>query len=584
MRTRVVQTLYDLRKVAGTYPFFLACALVLMLSLQFLIGSVSDSFSIVKLAYTASLGVSVFFGLAVLGQRNGRKWIGYSIGLLVLVAFYFFALPKEEKQFTERYVFLMVPVYILSHLFVAIAPFLRKKQNENKFWQYNKTLFVNFFLTLIFTGVLAGGVQLALLAMDHLFGLNWSSDVYVRFLIGILTFGSAVIFGLFHIEGIGKMEEVTPYPIVIAFFTQFILIPLLLLYAGILYIYGIKILVVWELPRGWVSTLVLAYGVLGILALLLVHPLLEGKSKVWVDWFRKLFYYSLLPLLILLFVAIGRRIFEYGFTEARYFVLLITTWLAFVTLYFVAAKHTSIKTVPYSLFIVGILALLLPYVNVYRVSIRSQEKSFTQLLESNRLLHNGKIDPSKPVNSEVVRDLQDKYVYLYRRGREASLSSMLDDVSLAKVKDSPWSFKEIFSEIIIDENDRSYLSFQLRNKNNLYSIDGYSYMFRSEYENEMKFAIGLDSMTLHKNMNSDTLQFTLTVNESSINLLPLVDSLVQPYLSARSDRSLEDISITFDHAGYHCKGIIDQINVNIIKGKPMYYLNKITFLFKEYEE
>src|SRR5699024_10911381 len=148
----------------------------------------------------------------------------------------------------------------------------------------------------------------------------------------------------------------------------------------------------------------------------------------------------------------------------RYFVLLLAIWLTFVTTYFIIVRNTSIKAVPYSLCIVGILALLLPYVNVYSVSVRSQEEAFSQLLEDNRLLLNGKIDPSKPVNSEVVSSLQDKYVYLYQRGKESFLWSMLDEESLVKVQDSPWGFRGIFSQIIISENDRSPLYFELRHK------------------------------------------------------------------------------------------------------------------------
>ena len=74
------------------------------------------------------------------------------------------------------------------------------------------------------------------------------------------------------------------------FFTQFILIPLLIIYVVILYFYCAKIVINWQLPRGWVSYLVLAYSIVGIFALLLVHPLKELKLKSWIVIFSKLFY------------------------------------------------------------------------------------------------------------------------------------------------------------------------------------------------------------------------------------------------------------------------------------------------------
>ena len=45
------------------------------------------------------------------------------------------------------------------------------------------------------------------------------------------------------------------------------------LYVAIRYAYLGRILVKWQLPEGWVSVLLLALAVAGILALLLIHPL-----------------------------------------------------------------------------------------------------------------------------------------------------------------------------------------------------------------------------------------------------------------------------------------------------------------------
>ena len=101
-----------------------------------------------------------------------------------------------------------------------------------------------------------------------------------------------------------------------------------------------KILINLGLPRVWVSYLILIYSVVGILALLLVHPLKEESAKSWVKVFSKIFYYTLIPLLVLLFVAIFTRILEYGYTEPRYFVLLLAIWLTTVVLFYFYKKAT----------------------------------------------------------------------------------------------------------------------------------------------------------------------------------------------------------------------------------------------------
>ncbi|MBK9634277.1 MAG: DUF4153 domain-containing protein [Bacteroidetes bacterium] len=51
----------------------------------------------------------------------------------------------------------------------------------------------------------------------------------------------------------------TPYPKDYEFFAQFILMPLVIIYLVILYLYGGKIIFQGHLPIGWVSNLILTF-------------------------------------------------------------------------------------------------------------------------------------------------------------------------------------------------------------------------------------------------------------------------------------------------------------------------------------
>ena len=171
--------------------------------------------------------------------------------------------------------------------------------------------------------------------MDKLFDFNFNDRYYLETFYFLSIFGSSFIFLLFNEKGLLQLEKDGTYPVILKFFTQYILIPLLIIYAVILYFYSAKILLNWELPRGWVSYLILAYSVVGILALLLVHPLKQESTASWVRVFSRIFYFTLIPLLVLLFTAIFTRILEYGYTEPRYFVLLLAIWLTSVVFYFI---------------------------------------------------------------------------------------------------------------------------------------------------------------------------------------------------------------------------------------------------------
>lgn len=595
MFARIAHTFRIIKLALTRYPMMLASALLFLFAVHGLIDQAyGEQFKMTKIAFTGSLGISLFFGMSMLGQRAGRVWYwtGNLLTFAFLLTFYFVILPAEEKHFTEQYIYILVPVYILSHLLVAFSPFLAKSRSadgatppsadKQRFWQYNKTLFVNLFLTAVFTVVLAGGTQLALLAMNHLFNLGWQEELYWRVFLSIVIFGSTFIFTLFHIDGLAEMEAPAPYPAIIQFFTQFILIPLLLLYAGILYIYGIKILLAWELPRGWVSYLVLAYGVLGILALLLVEPLLEeGSKKAWVGWFRRLFYYSMLPLLVLLFAAIGTRIGTYGFTEARYYVLLLAFWLTFISVYFITASRPALRVIPISLFIAGLIALILPYGNALSVGIRSQKREILALLKENELLSaDGMIDTRKPVPSQVVDELQDKYVYLFQRRSADTIRAMLSTESQAAIDSYGRGFRKVFEEIIYTRQSYVQSRIVIKRESGAYDIAEFSHLATIEYQNEIQFLIGIDSLLVRKILHGDNPEFTLTVNGDTLNLMPLVESWAERFVGGSENQTVDEIAIPFAHGGYEGMLRLNQLDILGDSTELRYFFERADFLFQ----
>ena len=161
-----------------------------------------------------------------------------------------------------------------------------------------------------------------------------------------------------------------------------ILIPIVALYFIILYAYGGKILATWSLPRGWVSSLVLGFSVAGIFTWLLNFYLPEQDGSNWVRAYRRWFWWVLLPLTALLFVAIARRIGEYGVTEERFLVAHLGVWLAVTGLYFLFSKNDNLRFIPVSLAVFALLYAYGPF-NAFAVSERSQERILTDLLKKN---------------------------------------------------------------------------------------------------------------------------------------------------------------------------------------------------------
>lgn len=587
MNLKVLEIVQKTKKMIFCYPIVLLMSLIMTASAIYLVDvnyeKNEHEFLATKILLIAGLGISLMFAIKMLTQRIGNALLWNVLGLLFLVGFYF-VLPTNKDDFTDMYVYLLAPVYILAHLLVAFIAFVKKEDSERNFWQFNKNLFVNFFLTLIFTGVLIGGIELAILAVDKLFNVGVLDKTYFRTFLTLLIFGSTFIFLLFNETGLKVLEKDGEYPVVLKFFTQFVLIPLLFIFVVILYLYSIKILINWELPRGWVSYLVLAYSVVGILALLLVHPLKEDTTKSWVRIFSKVFYYTLLPLLVLLFVAIFTRILAYAFTEARYFVLAMALWLSSLVLYFIFSKKPTIKFIPISLFLFGFFSLTLPYFNAFSVAKRSQKNDLERVLADNNLVVDGKIDFNKEVADSVVRELESKFEFLDNRHEREYLFGFLSE---EMKKDSPstnyrhWSLISKFKNVKVTKNIYSESFYtQLTNSQTSYDISNYQYAINQTYLQSQTFPVDEDRIEVKYQAD---IEFKLILNEKdSVDLMPLVVKLFDNSNEMTENEEVDGLFIESEVGNYSVKVIFQTISrQNNDKEKPYYYLNDALFLLRK---
>ncbi len=554
--------------ILGAYPMVLVMAFLAAVSAMFYINydynSREYSFFYVKFGLVAALGISVMYALKMLAQRIGKEILFQLLGILFLVFFYFL-LPKTEERFTEVYAYIIFPTFILSHLLVSFIAFI-KKNSEISFWHYNKNLFINLFLTVVFTGIFTGGIMLAIVAVDNLFDFNFNGRYYSYTFSFLSIFGSTFIFLLFNEEGLPYLEKNGEYPVILKFFTQYVLVPLLLIYAVILYFYSAKILINWELPRGWVSYLILAYSVVGILAILLVHPLREDFTKSWVKIFSKIFYYTLAPLIVLLFTAIFTRILEYGYTEPRYFVLLLALWLTTVVLYFIFSRKQTIRFVPISLFIFGLFSLIFPYLNAFSVAKRSQKSELLKTLKDNKVLANGTINFDKQISSTAVNDVSDKFAFLAKREENDFLLSLLpmtlrNDYAKDLAEGNIWSFNSIHSEFenVKYDNDHTadYQRMRLKSKTFAADISQYRYLSKIDrshtsfqFENNT-FKVEAPGSILRNN-------FTVEFNDAEINLLPEIIALFKN-TSSIGDKTVDHLELTKKIGPYEVKIIFDAV-------------------------
>lgn len=569
MKTKFQETLSRANEVIFRYPMILAMALLAAIGTICIVETErSEITSYIKFTICSCLGISLMFALKMLSQRIGKELLLHVSGIIFLIGFYYI-LPDKKNSFTEVYAYIIAITALLSHLLVSFVPFL-EKDRELRFWQYNKNLFINIFLTAVFTGVLTGGMELAILAVDKLFDFNFHDRIYRDTFFVLAIFGSSFIFLLFNDKGLNNLEKDGTYPVVLKFFTQFILIPLLLIYVTILYFYSVKILINWQLPRGWVSYLVLAYSIVGILALLLVHPLKEENAKSWVRIFSKAFYYTIVPLIILLFTAIFTRILEYGYTEPRYFVLLLALWLLSIVVYFIFNKKATIKFIPVSLFLFGAFALIFPYLNAFSVAKRSQKTELMNILNQHQLMSAGKINFQKKVTDTVRNEIADKFEFLAERKQSEFLSALLNEKDQAELADNikkgtfysiNYDIQSKFSDVNVTAKNRAYEMDRLVlvREEQAVELGNYQYLISFHRYSRDPQKLNDDQFELTDQLTEESsLKLSLNSKEE-VDFGPRIIKLFEENKNKKGNVVIPEIAMESDLGKYHVKLIFSEI-------------------------
>jgi Domain of unknown function (DUF4153) len=462
-------SLENLNNVLGSFlnsfrrfPFTLVCSLLATFCFIRLAAADGEpNNEIVKYALTFLIGVPLLFSAEIFEERKRLpQYLVIGLAVAFLLFFYFFDMPKlveigENKLFTIKYAALV----LIFHLLISVSPYLFQN-NVSGFWQYNKTLFITILTAFLYTFTLSAGLVLAISGIQNLFDIKLDNDWYVYIWFGINGFFNTLIFTS-KIPKLNEMDIDTSFPIGLKYFTQYVLLPLVAIYLGILIAYEAKIVIAWSLPKGWVSLMVLASAIFGILAFLLIFPLKEANK--WIQSYTKIYYWILLPLVGLMMVAVYVRIKQYGLTEPRYFVALLAVWLLGISLYFSISKVDNIKMIPLSLLLVGLFGIYAPF-NAFHSSRINQLGRMEAVLEKNNLLKNGKI--SVPVKIKLDSVDQDK------------LYAALDYLA----ENQPQTLKKFlsekqFSDLIAENNpyNRSNLLFKMT------GFPGKNFHFVSKY-------------------------------------------------------------------------------------------------------
>lgn len=379
-------------KTTKRFPLTVLSAVVLSVMgiLLIHVNPLQDSDWPYKLLMASGLGLFLFTSASLFVENHKEKFYREMVygGSIIFLVLYYFLLPSsldESYTFIVRFILLAV-AFLLA---IPLAPFFANGK-MNGFWQFSKTLFVRLFFTILFTGVLYLGLILSLLSLDELFGLYVNDDLYGSIWVAITGLISTNFFLAGFPKETAKLEKEKEYPKGIRVFSQYILLPLLGIYALILYAYAGKIAFTGE-PKLDVAVMIIIFCLVAIFTYFLLYPSLEKQR--WVKVISKVIF-ALIPLLvIMLFWALWLQISDYGITEWRYYGLILGVWLLVTAAYFLLSKKQNIKWLPASLAAIAVITSVGPW-GAVDFSRWSQFNRLTTVLEANDLLVDGKIKGS----------------------------------------------------------------------------------------------------------------------------------------------------------------------------------------------
>ena len=554
----IIKRIKGLDKSLKNYPYALTFSTLTTIIMIFLI-NMEDYYNpetlevLGRLAMTTALGFPLFLIINSFFERNNKieqitKFIIRVFAGLLLVGYNLFLLKGTNMVTMTRYIAVTLALYLI---FIVITYFHEKKNFE----LYIVKIFSRILVTFIYSFILMAGISAIIFTIKELLQVPIAEIIYLS--TGLIIGGIfAPIFLLAKIPHPHESINLNEYPNILKILLLYIVMPLITVYTSILYIYFIKIIMIQQLPEGIVTHLVLWYSSLSIILLFFVSPL-KSKSK-WVKVFTRWLPIGLIPLLLMMFLAIGIRINTYGVTESRYFVVALGLWITGVAIYYISTRKKNNIILPFTLALVILLSVFGPW-SSYSVSISSQNNRFENLVNKYELVENNKIIKNETtIAQEDKEEIRAILKYFTNNHQLEEVKYLPDNF---KLTDTENHFGFAYHKNIVSNQVQNYF-YNIRNNKKAISIKDYDYLFHLSNQNNYIENIDDDQKVVVKNIND---KIIITKNDTIIYQKSLKPILEEFYHKNKNKKEQEKIIFTDQNSDLNLKYIFNSFNISIQK-------------------
>lgn len=266
-------------------------------------------------------------------------------------------------------------LYLIFAAFLTItfSNFLAVKSSNQSILSFNMKMNYSLAFAFFSSLILALGIKMIFLTLNYLFSITF----FDKFIDEMMVFISIIVFPTLFLANIPK--NIDPFiqtlelKKAVELLIKNILTPLILIYTVILYAYFIKIIILQELPQGDLSWIICTF----LSLVILVKAFLKSISKqtVFTNIIDKYFVYIMILPIIFLDIAIYARVSEYGVTQLRYCLILLSIWFTFLIVLELVQKQFCIKSSLISMFLLLLVASITP-LSSSNISLNSQFNRF----------------------------------------------------------------------------------------------------------------------------------------------------------------------------------------------------------------
>ena len=228
-----------------------------------------------------------------------------------------------------------------------------------------------------------GLVAAILFTITTLFNVEFSDSFYEHFYTSLGIFTLPLFFLVFQ-QRQAKSEMTLNR--IFEILVNFVLAPALMIFTVLLYAYVVQIIFEGVLPKGMLANITLPY----LLGGLGVYALRSICAKVHWETFFKFYPYLAIVSIVLLWLAIDRRISAYAWTEPRIYLVALATAITIAYTILIISKIRQYRLI--SVVVMIAIFVMTWVVNPKEIAYQSQTERFEQLLTKLNLSDNsGKI-------------------------------------------------------------------------------------------------------------------------------------------------------------------------------------------------